>query len=48
MSVETLRKVYESLNEAKNALKRRKERYDKKKRQLEACDIRFSLNGVDD
>ena len=48
MSVETLRKVYESLNEAKNSLKRRKERYDKKKRQLEACDIRFSLNGVDD
>ena len=48
MSVETLRKVYESLNEAKNALKRRKERYNKKKRQLEEYDARFSLYGVDD
>ena len=35
----TLRKAYERLSEAQQSLKRKKERYDKKKRQLEQCVI---------
>lgn len=37
--MDTLRKAYERLSEAQQSLKRKKERYDKKKRQLEQCVI---------